>query len=124
MEKKKEYHMRAVGSRTEELAAAFLERHNMVILERNFRSRQGEIDLIGLHNGYLVFIEVKSRFSLKKGSPEDAVNHGKQRTICRVADYYRYLHKIPVSMPVRYDVVAIFKEEYRWYKNAFPHIYG
>ena len=122
MEKKKEYHMRAVGSRTEELAAAFLERHNMVILERNFRSRQGEIDLIGLHNGYLVFIEVKSRFSLKKGSPEDAVNHGKQRTICRVADYYRFENGISEFAEMRYDCVTIDEGKISWIKNAFEHV--
>lgn len=112
---------RKTGDRTENLAAAYLERKGMRILERNYRSRYGEIDLIGRHGEYLVFTEVKYRTSAKRGMPEEAVGALKQRRICAVADYYRAMHKIPSSMPVRYDVVAILGEEIRWYQNAFPH---
>lgn len=61
--------------------------------ERNFRrGRNGEIDIIGRDGKYLVFVEVKYRSGDEKGNAAEAVTTAKQRTICRVADYYRYLH--------------------------------
>lgn len=95
----------------------------MEILKQNYRSRRGEIDLIGRHDGYLVFVEVKYRASGRRGTPQEAVGSAKQRVICRVADYYRCTHGIRLSTPVRYDVVAVLGEEICWYQNAFPHIY-
>lgn len=95
----------------------------MKIKERNFRNRQGEIDIIGCHDGYLVFVEVKYRSSPDKGYALEAVGYGKQRQICRVADYYRYIHRIGENVAVRYDVVAVQGEEVVWLQNAFPHIY-
>lgn len=96
----------------------------MRITERNFRSRQGEIDLIGHHDGYLVFAEVKYRSSPDKGYASEAVDYRKQRQICKVADYYRQLHKLGEGTAVRYDVVAVQGKEIEWFQNAFPHIYG
>lgn len=96
----------------------------MTILEQNFRCAGGEIDLIGKHRGYLVFVEVKYRKTDGKGTPEEAVGIGKQRKICKVADYYRMIKGIPDQSPVRYDVVAFLGEKCTWYKNAFEHCYG
>ena len=59
---------RQTGSRYEETAAAFLTSKGYRVLERNFRCRQGEIDLICRHGRYLVFAEVKYRSGLSKGS--------------------------------------------------------
>lgn len=114
---------RQIGTKAEELAAQYLTRNGMRIVERNFRCRQGEIDLIGYHEGYLVFAEVKYRSTADMGSPEAAVGNTKQMKICRVADYYRMLYHIGMSTPVRYDVIAIQGETYHWYRNAFPHRY-
>lgn len=114
---------REIGTQAEETAAAFLSNQGMRILERNFRSRQGEIDLIGMHEGYLVFVEVKYRSAVLKGSPEAAVGMAKQRKICMAADYYRWIHKVKQSVSVRYDVVCVDGGEIRWYRNAFPHRY-
>ena len=75
------------------------------------------------HEGYVVFAEVKYRGSAAKGSPEEAVGITKQRKICRVADYYRMMHGMSDSVPVRYDVVAIDGQTITWIKNAFPHHY-
>ncbi len=114
---------REVGSKQEEIAAAYLEARGMRIVARNFRSRQGEIDIIGYHEGYLVFVEVKYRAGIAKGTASEAVNVRKQRQICKVADYYRFLHKLGADTMVRYDVVAIQGDEISWLTNAFPHIY-
>lgn len=114
---------RAVGAAAEDKAAAFLEKQGVKIRERNYRNRSGEIDIIGYHEGYLVFFEVKYRSSVQKGYPEEAVSAGKQRQICKVSDYYRCVHKIPVNTAIRYDVISVVGEEMRWIKNAFPYHY-
>ena len=114
---------RATGADRERQAAEYLERQGMRIIERNYRSRQGEIDLIGWHQGYLVFVEVKYRRDTDKGYAMEAVDGRKQRRICRVADYYRYSHGLGDSFGVRYDVVAIQGAEIHWIRNAFPHVY-
>lgn len=113
---------RKIGADKEEAAANFLQQNGMKILERNFRNRQGEVDIIGMHEGYLVFAEVKYRGSTRQGNPAEAVDFKKQRQICKVADYYRMLHKLGDQTPVRYDVIAMTKEEITWIKNAFYHI--
>lgn len=114
---------RTTGAQWEAAAADFLEERGMRILERNYRDRQGEIDLIGRHMGYLVFVEVKYRSTAEMGCAAGAVTYRKQRQICRVADYYRYTHKLGDDTAVRYDVVAVQGGEITWIQNAFPHIY-
>ncbi|MCI8463542.1 MAG: YraN family protein [Lachnospiraceae bacterium] len=115
---------RMAGTEGERQAAEYLEARSFRILERNFRCTQGEIDIIGVHEGYLVFVEVKYRSSDGKGSAAQAVNMKKQRRICRTADYYRYVNRLTEDTGVRYDVVAIQGKEIRWIQNAFSHIYA
>lgn len=115
---------RQTGSTYERIAMEYLESHGMKILEKNFRrGRNGEIDIIGRDGKYLVFVEVKYRSTTEMGSAVEAVTAAKQKMICGVADYYRYLHKYDDNTWVRYDVVAIQGEEIRWFPNAFPHHY-
>lgn len=114
---------RKIGTDKETLAAQYLEEQGVRIIVRNFRIRQGEIDLIGYDGEYLVFFEVKYRNTRQKGLPEEAVGLQKQKAICRVADYYRSTRRISLNKAMRYDVLAIEKEEIRWYRNAFEHIY-
>lgn len=103
------------------MAADFLEKKGVVILERNFRCRQGEIDLICRDGEYLVFAEVKYRRNNQNGTPQEAVGHAKQKKICEVGAYYRMLHHLGNDTAVRYDVIAIEGEEIQWIPNAFPH---
>lgn len=112
---------RAVGADWERRAAEYLTARGMRIVARNFRSRQGEIDLIGYHEGYLVFVEVKYRSGTQKGYAAEAVNLRKQRQICRVSDFYRCVRGIGADRAVRYDVVAVQGEEILWLQNAFPY---
>ncbi len=114
---------RALGAEKERLASEYLERQGMRIVERNYRSSAGEIDLIGYHRGYLVFVEVKYRSGTGAGSAAEAVDHKKQRRICQAADRYRYSHGINENVGIRYDVVAIQGESIQWIPNAFPHVY-
>lgn len=112
---------RRIGTVQEERAAAFLSGLGYRILERNFRCKRGEIDLIAEEDGVLVFLEVKYRKSGCCGSPAEAVTRSKQRTICRVADFYRMLKGIPESRSCRFDVVAILGDRVQLYRNAFAY---
>ena len=113
---------REKGAQKEEQVCAYLLSKGVKIKERNFRCRQGEIDIIGYDGEYLVFFEVKYRSGRSKGSAAEAVGPAKQGKICRVADYYRMIHRLSDDTPVRFDVVAIDGAALQWIKNAFYYI--
>ncbi len=110
---------RAKGSRYEEKAAAFLQEKGYQILERNYRDRAGEIDLIARDGMYLVFVEVKYRRNRETGYPEEAVDVRKQTRIRHTAEYYLYSRRYPADTPCRFDVVSILGEEIRLIADAF-----
>ena len=114
-----EMNRRKTGSRYEQKAVDYLERRGITILERNYRCRSGEIDVIAEDERYLVFVEVKYRRDTKKGDPAEAVGFYKQRRIRNAAEYYLYCHQNRTYVPCRFDVVSILGEEIRWIKNAF-----
>ena len=109
---------RELGTQKELLAMQYLEQHGMKLLQRNFRCRIGEIDLIAKDGNCLVFVEVKYRSSNRYGSPLEAVNLRKQQTIRKVAQYY-LLGKGQTDCPVRFDVVGICGSQIEHIKNAF-----
>jgi putative endonuclease len=97
---------KTLGKEGEDRAARFLAKKGYKILERNYSTRSGEIDLVALHNGEVVFVEVKTRTSDAYGAPELAVNPRKQLRMIKAAlGYIKYkkLHQVPC----RFDVVAI-----------------
>jgi putative endonuclease len=99
---------RALARRGEDLVHRYLERQGYCVVARNYRTPSGgnEVDLIGWHNGYLAFVEVKTRSSNEAGEPERAVNLEKQRRIVRAAmDYTRRSHADWGI--VRFDVAAV-----------------
>jgi len=110
---------RAVGSDKEHLAEAYLNKNGVRILQRNFRSRTGEIDLIGQDDETLVFFEVKYRSRSTKGYPVEAVGYAKQKQICKTADFYRLRYGITDTTMIRFDVIAIQGTEITWFQNAF-----
>ncbi len=97
---------RLVGNEGENLAAAALKKQGYKILERNYRTPLGEIDLIARHQGFLVFLEVKTRKSVRFGQPQEAVSPAKQARLKRLADYYVKVKRLG-EVKVRFDVVAI-----------------
>lgn len=113
---------RKTGAEYEEMASRWLAKQGVTILEKNYRCRFGEIDLIGRHLGYLVFIEVKYRADNAKGYPGEAVGFSKQKTICKAADFYRVVKKHNEDQPIRYDVIGICGKDIQWYQNAFYHV--
>ena len=79
-----------IGKRSERLAAEYLKRTGYRIIETNFRSKVGEIDIIAKEKGTIVFVEVKARSSSRFGSPKGAVTPAKQRKISMAAlDYLK-----------------------------------
>lgn len=108
-----------VGARYEQIAAVYLVDHGYKILERNFRCRSGEIDIIARDKKTVVFVEVKYRASAGYGSPLEAVTRQKQRKIIRVAQWYLHIHGYDMSADCRFDVVAIEGTEVTLIQNAF-----
>lgn len=110
---------REKGSRCENMAAVYLQKKGYRILEKNYRRRTGEIDLIASDGDYLVFVEVKYRKNARKGEPQEAVTRAKQGKILRTAQYYMAEKRIPEDAACRFDVIACFGEELRHWKDAF-----
>ncbi len=94
-----------LGKKGEEIALDYLKRNGFRILERNYRTRYGEVDIIAEENGTLVFIEVKTRSNDLFGHPVEAVTKEKQERIKRLALFY--LRNLKREMPVRFDVISI-----------------
>lgn len=99
-----------LGETGEDLAASALKKQGYKILARNYRTPLGEIDLIARHQKALVFIEVKTRTSDRFGAGRDAVHHGKQARLRKLADYYLKQKRLG-EVEVRFDVVGILWQE-------------
>jgi putative endonuclease len=109
----------AAGRAAEQLAARYLEARGLVILERNFRCRAGEVDLIARDGGTLVFVEVRLRAGRAFGGAVASVDARKQAKVIRAARYY--LATRP-EQPCRCDVVALDRlaaERIEWIRDAF-----
>lgn len=114
---------RNLGILGEETALSFLSQLGYRLLERNYRCRLGEIDLIMQDGRVLVFIEVKARRCTLYGVPQEAVGQVKQARIRRLAEHY-LLCKGKEDCQLRFDVVAVRLEKSGNYiidhfKNAF-----
>ncbi len=94
------------GQQSETAAVAHLRRRGYKILHRNYRSPFGEIDIIAMHEGVLVFIEVKARRTERFGDPKWAVTPDKQRKISMVALAYLKKHH-SIDTRSRFDVVTV-----------------
>lgn len=94
------------GKKAEDYAVNLLKGKGYKIIDRNFRSKFGEIDIVAIKDDVLVFVEVKARWSLKFGKPEEAVTSSKLWKIGKTGEYYSLLHpNLPKKL--RIDVVAI-----------------
>ena len=108
------------GTRAEQLAAAFLQRHGLTVVERNFRCRAGEIDLIMRDGATLVFAEVRLRKNRAFGGAAASITPGKQHKLRLAAQYY--LQTLPTEPPCRFDALLLDRLDenaVEWIKNAF-----
>lgn len=105
------------GVRGEKMAEEFLLQQGFKLIERNFRSRFGEIDLIMNDGNAVVFVEVKYRNTNSYGQAGDAVNFHKMRKIVKTAEHF--IIKNSIKALCRFDVVSINGKIMEHIKNAF-----
>lgn len=117
-----EKNKRRLGAKVEQLVSEYLTNHGFVIIEMNYRCKQGEIDIVAKDGEYYVFVEVKYRNNTRYGTPEEAVGVAKQRRICNAARYYIYNHNLSDATSVRFDVAAVLEHKITYYKNAFNFV--
>ena len=115
------------GKKSESIAAGYLKKQGYKIIELNYRTKLGEIDIIAKEKGTLAFIEVKARRSDQFGNPKWAVTPKKQKKISMVA--LQYLKTTGQSnVKARFDVVSIISSHdnpsIEIVKNAFELAYG
>jgi len=96
----------SIGRRGEKLAAKFLRKKGYKIVDRNFRTRFGEIDLIVKKKGLLVFVEVKTVAGDSAGQPEWRINRNKVRRVRKMAEIY-LVKKQPAYENLRIDAVCL-----------------
>ena len=112
----------SLGREAERTALEFLVGKGLTLIDRNYRRRGGEIDLIMLHDGCLVFVEVRFRTSTRYSSPELTVDARKQQKIIGAAALFLAGADQYAERVVRFDVVAITAGEQariRWLRDAF-----
>lgn len=113
----------AKGEAAETTAEQFLQHLGLRTLEKNFRCRLGEIDLIMMHGETLVFVEVRLRTNPYFSSAAESVNSKKQQKIIRTAQLYLQQHQLSERVSCRFDVVTLARADAaakpEWIQNAF-----
>lgn len=118
MKKRMKQQSNRIGDDAEVLAINYLQQQGLTLIDRNYHSRRGEIDIIMEDSGTLIFIEVKYRQSEQFGSAAEMVTPQKQQKIITTALHYLQQHKL--DRPCRFDVVTITpKSGTQWIKGAF-----
>jgi putative endonuclease len=111
------------GKHAEDLAYEYLRQHGLRLLERNFTTRFGEIDLIMRDKDITVFVEVRFRRTSEIVDPLSSIDLRKQHKLIRTAQYYLQQRSDVSLAPARFDVIAITEHaaqaKIQWIKNAF-----
>ena len=106
------------GAAAETRAARYLARHGYELVERNYRCRAGELDIIAREGDVLAFVEVRSRASARFGHAVTAIGPAKQRQVARVAAFYLAFRR-PLAARYRFDVVALTGDEILLVRDAW-----
>ena len=104
--KAKKMHNRNVGKRGEAAAVRYLELRGYDVIDRNWTCPAGEVDIVARDGDWLVFVEVKTRTSLEKGFPSEAVDEEKRSRYEMIAAWY-LKDNAYYDIPVRFDIVAL-----------------
>lgn len=110
-----------IGKIGENIACKYLQSIGYKIIEKNFESRQGEIDIIAIDKNEIVFIEVKTRTSKRYGTPIEAVNKNKQKHLMKTIKYYIYVKHLENKF-IRIDVIEIFLSKNKYKLNHVKQI--
>ncbi len=111
---------KTIGNFGENEAEKFLRKNGYKILERNYETKLGEIDIIAQKDDYICFIEVKTRSNENYGTPRDAVNYHKQKKIISVAKYYMLTKN--KDMFLRFDVIEVVVNKDKTKVEKIEHI--
>lgn len=106
------------GALGEREAVKFLKKRKYKVLDTNYVCPIGEIDIVAMHKGFLVIVEVKARESANFGRPSEAVDEIKQQKLCNLAIFYQRMHHL-ADIPLRFDVVEVLDGEINLIENAF-----
>ena len=99
-----------LGKRGEDLACAELEKRGYVIVDRRFRTRCGELDIVARDGGVLVFVEVKARSGSNFGTPFESVTCKKRQRLSQMAASYLFIRRL-AGVACRFDVVAVVERQ-------------
>jgi putative endonuclease len=115
---------RTLGEQAEEAALHHLQQHGLTQVARNFRCRQGEIDLVMRHGATHVFVEVRYRSQARFGGAAASVDYRKQQRIITAAQFFLQRHPQAARGPCRFDVIAVSPGpaggwRIDWIQNAF-----
>lgn len=111
---------KTIGNFGENEAEKFLRKNGYKILERNYTTKLGEIDIIAQKDDYICFVEVKTRSNENYGTPRDAVNYHKQKKIISVAKYYMLTKN--KDMFLRFDVIEVVVNKDKTKVEKIEHI--
>lgn len=119
---KRQYYRQSIGSWGEKQGEMYLQRQGLEIIEKNYHTRMGELDIIARDGEEIVFVEVKTRTNLESGFPEEAVTDEKLEHLIEAAE--SYLEKHALDKAWRMDVLAIIGRpgsktvQIEWFKDV------
>ena len=105
----------------EDLAGIYLRNNGYRMIERNFKAKQGEIDILARDTNEIVFIEVKTRTNIHYGRPAEAVDLKKQKHIIKAVEYYLYVRKLEEEF-VRIDIIEIYLYHHKYKVNHIKQV--
>lgn len=108
-----------LGKKGEEAAVEFLLRNKYDVLEKNYRYRRAEIDIIALKDNTLHCIEVKTRSRIDYGTPETFVSKAKIKLLTEAINYYVESKGFDVN--IQFDIISVYKENIEHLEQAFYH---
>ena len=109
---------KTIGDQAEEKAGQYLVSQGCQIISKNYHSKAGEIDLILIDQGTLVFVEVRYRSDTSRGTGAETIPAAKRRKIIKTAEFFLMKHKKYQILPCRFDVISM-NESVDWIKRAF-----
>ena len=118
MNTESKYQTQKKGGKGEDLAVDYLLKDGFEILERNYRYKRAEIDIIAMKNELIIFLEVKFRINTSFGHPEEFVSENQQQLIISGAD--DYIEQIRWQGNIRFDIISINStNEITYFEDAF-----
>ncbi len=100
---------RDIGNNGEDIAAAYLESKDWIVLDRNYFFEKAEVDIVATDRNYIVFVEVKTRSGTYFGRPEEYVTPEKEKNIKKAAEAWIYERKMETAV-VRFDIISVVQK--------------